>query len=94
MQTPTLKAFPHCGDTQQATGTLHYSTLGAQGRRAGAGRLPRRGTTAAGSGCIDPYHPLEDEESTLNGISFGLHHNLLDYNTHSEPYLQGLKMCI
>lgn len=34
---------------------------------AGAGRLPRRGTVAAGSGCIDPYHPLEDKESTLNG---------------------------
>lgn len=64
---------------------------------AGAGRLPRKGTAAAGSGCIDPYHPLEDKQSTLNGengISFGLHHNLLGYNTHSEPCLQGLKICI
>ena len=49
---------------------------------AGEGTLPRRGNTAAGSGCIDSYHPIKGKGSTLNGengINLGMHHNHLDY---------------
>ena len=98
---PYTEGLPTWGGYPTSYWHTNSIATGSPGQeQAGAGRLPRKGTSAAGSGCTDPYHPLEDKESTLNGengISFGLHHNLLDYlgyNTHPEPYLQGLKICI
>lgn len=60
MQTPVLKGFSHCRGYPT---NYQHSTVERSGSpepevaAAGEGTLPRRGNTAAGSGCIDSYHP-------------------------------------